>query len=444
MVTDPEGAAESGRAAVDIFRELDNMAGEARAHRELGYARWVNRDYAGALEANLKALWIHRHLGYRRAEAGDASNIAQVYRGTGDYDSALRWAEEAVRIDHELGDELAQVFRTNTVANIHRERGDLQAALSLHLKSLSTCADLGIKNLRASQHLNCGRLCLSLAAPEEALEHFSSAARLSQDTGYTRDEGYALMGAGVCLEQGGDPSDAAENYRRAVELMEKACEDSGLPEDLSGKAEALSLLGAVLHYSLDRQAEAFNAYVAAAATYRKLKDLGRLRKVLMNLAGLRWKMEVSEDSARHYEEALDLAREHGEQEHKAAALASLSVVYRDLGRPRESIRSGKQAIELLRGLDDPQAEAYVLTSVAESHHALGHHSSALSYLKRSLRLRQRIGDKGGEIGALHDLARVYESLEDTDHARDASEEATSKEVALKEVVRTSSTVERRG
>ncbi len=443
MVTDPEGAAESGRAAVDIFRELDNMAGEARAHRELGYARWVNRDYAGALEANLQALWIHRNLGYRRAEAGDASNIAQVYRGTGDYDSALRWAEEAVRIDQELGDELAEVFRMNTVANIHRERGDLQAALSLHLKSLSTCADLGIKNLRASQHLNCGRLYLSLAAQEEALQHFRSATRLGQETGYIRDEGYALMGAGVCLEKGGDSIGAAETYRRAVDLMEKACEDSGLPEDLSGKAEALSLLGAVLHYSLDSPQGAFDAYTTAAATYRRLKDLGRLRKVLMNLAGLRWKMEAPADSARHYEEALDLAREHGGPEHKAAALASLGVVYREMGHLRESIRSGKQAIELLRGLDDPQAEAYVLTSLAESHHALGHHPSALSCLKRSLRLRRKIGDTEGEVGALYDISNVYESLEDTKRARDACQEAASKREALREAIRTPSIVERR-
>lgn len=116
MVTDPDEAAASGQAAVDIFRELDDAAGEARAHRELGYARWINHDYAGALETNLQALWIHRSLGYREAQAGDASNIAQVYRGTGDYDNALRWAEEAVHIAHELGDVLSESFKTNTVA----------------------------------------------------------------------------------------------------------------------------------------------------------------------------------------------------------------------------------------------------------------------------------------------------------------------------------------
>ena len=58
--------------------------------------------------------------------------------------------------------------------------------------------------------------------------------------------------------------------------------------------------------------------------------------------------------------------------HEAAALASLSVVYRDLGSLKESVRCGKEALELLRSLEDTRTEAYVLTSLAESYSRLGH------------------------------------------------------------------------
>lgn len=81
------------------------------------------------------------------------------------------------------------------------------------------------------------------------------------------------------------------------------------------------------------------------------------------------------------EEAPGLAREHGEAVHEAAALASLSVVYRDLGSLRESVRCGKEALELLCSLEDAQTAAYVLTSLAESYSRLGHYPSALSCLK---------------------------------------------------------------
>jgi DNA-binding SARP family transcriptional activator/predicted ATPase len=423
---DPKGAEEAGRAALAIFRELGDKAGEARAHRELGYVRWVNRDYAAALEANLQALWIHREMGHRRAEAGDAGNIAHVYRGMGDLDSAIRWNEEAIQIDRELEDKLGEGFRLNSMASINRERGDLKAALSLHIESLETTVELGAKNVQVPQHVNCGTMYLSLGDPEEALEHFRAAVRLSRETGYTRDEGYALMSVGAALEQTGDATGAAATYRRAIELLHRAYEESEISKELHGKADALTLLGTVLHRSLGCLDEARNAYEEAADIYRGLGGNRRLRKLLMNLAGLRWRLGDIEGSARDYEETLGLAREHGEAVHEAAALASLSVVYRDLGSLKESVRCGKEALELLRSLEDAQAEAYVLTSLAESYSRLGHHPSALSCLKRSLRLRREVGDLEGEIGARHDLASIYEKLGDTNKVRGTTEEAASK------------------
>lgn len=443
ILSDPTGAAEAGREAVAIFRELEDRAGEARAHRELGYVSLVNGDYAGALEATLQALWIHRELGYRRAEAGDAGNIAHVYRGMGDYESATRWNEEALRIDRELGDKLGEAFRVNSMAQIQREQGNLEAALSLHLKSLPKLAEAGAKNFSATQHNNCGWLCLSLGRPKAALEHFRSAARFGRETEYTRDEGYSLMGAGVALEQIRDPAGAVDSYRRAIELLRTAYEESEAPGELSGKADALALLGAVLHHSLESPVEALAAYEEAAGIYRRLVDPPKLRKLLMNMAGLRWRMMDPERSASHYEEALKLARELGKAAHEVAALASLSVVHRNLGRLKESLRCAREALELLRSVDDLQAEAYVLSSLAESHLRLGHRPSTLSCLKRSLRLRRKIGDEGGEIGVLHDLAEVYEGMGDTNLARRAREEAALKEGTSGEAQAAVPIVERR-
>jgi tetratricopeptide (TPR) repeat protein len=142
---------------------------------------------------------------------------------------------------------------------------------------------------------------------------------------------------------------------------------------------------------------------------------------------LRWRARNPEGAAEGYEDALELAREHGEAAHEVVALMSLSVVYRDLGRFRESVRCGRATLELLRDLEDPWAEAYVLSSLAESHRKLGHHPSALSCLKRSLRLRKKLGDEEGMIGVLQDLALVYESLGDPEragaYAREAKEGA---------------------
>lgn len=432
-LSDPAGAEEAGRAAVAVFEELGDKAGEARAHREISYTRWMRRDHAGALAAGSEALRTHRGLGDRSGEAGDALAMAYVYRGMGNPEKALEWIEEAARIYGELGDRFGDSMRLEAMREIHRERGDLMAALTLGLKALRENEELGIRDMNVAQHSECGALYLQLQNPREALVHFRAAARLSREMGYTRHEGHAMAGAGVALERLGEPLGAAEAYRRAVGLLEIAHEESGIEDDLRAKANTLALLGGLFHRSLDKPREALDAYEAAADVYRAVDNVSRLRGLLVDLSGLRWRMGDLEGSARGYEEALDLPRGHGERAQDAAALASLSVVYRDLGRLRDSVRSGRTALGLLRDLDDRQAEAYVLTSVAESHGALGHYPSALSFLRRSLRLRRRIGDGDGEVGVLRDLARIYEKLGDSGRAQATAEEAARKQGARETV-----------
>ncbi len=71
-----------------------------------------------------------------------------------------------------------------------------------------------------------------------------------------------------------------------------------------------------------------------------------------------------------------------------------------------------------------------MSSLAESYDGLRYYPSTLSCLKRSLRLRRRVRDNKGEVGVLRSLARVYDKLGDAGRARDASEEAARKEIAL--------------
>lgn len=441
-VPDLGGSEDAARDALTIFRELEDRAGEARVHWEIGYIRWTNKDYSGALRSNFRALHIYRELGDRQSEVGAAGNIAQVYRGIGDHEQALRWANEAARIHRDLGDKIGAGMRLTTMAAIYRERGDLGTALSLNNQTIRYNDEAGAKNLNVAQHNTCGSLCLHLGRSWEALKHFKVAVHLSREIGYPRDEGYSLRGLGVALEATGDAEGAAEAYRRAAGLLEAACEESGMDEDLAAKAETLNLLAAVLHRVLDRLREALEAYEAAAGIFRSLRDDGRLCKLSLGWGGLLWRVGDLESSLQRYGEALGLARERGDAPREASALASLGVVYRDLGRLKDSLQCGRQAAELLRHIDDAQAEGYVLTSLAESYAGLRHYPSAISCLRRSLRLRRKTDDAAGEVRVLRYLAKIYDRSGNTIRAREALERAARKQEALEEARKVSRTERR--
>ncbi|MDQ4042476.1 MAG: AAA family ATPase [Actinomycetota bacterium] len=183
---DPNEAAESGRAAVVLFRKLGNKAGEARAHRETGYVSWVNRDYDSALQANLRARELHRKTGDRQGEAGDAGNLAQVYRSMGNEEEALRWMEEADRIYAGLGDEANEMLRIDTMAAaIHRHGAEATSTIPLSLESLRVVANFGVKDFFITQSNSRGTLYLDIGGPEEALEHFRSAAYFDRKGNYS-------------------------------------------------------------------------------------------------------------------------------------------------------------------------------------------------------------------------------------------------------------------
>ena len=170
------GAAQSGRAAITLFRELEDKSGEARAHREMGYVSWMNRDHASALEANFRAWELHRETGDRLGEAGDAGNVAQVYRSMGDQEEALRWIEEATQVYAGLGDETDEILRIDTMAYLHRHGAEITGMIPLSLKSLQVLTDFGVEDFFFSQQHSRGTLYLDIGAPEEAVEQFRTAA----------------------------------------------------------------------------------------------------------------------------------------------------------------------------------------------------------------------------------------------------------------------------
>jgi DNA-binding SARP family transcriptional activator/tetratricopeptide (TPR) repeat protein len=392
---DMAGAERAFGEAHAIFVETDDAASQARGYREVAYLAWVRGDFQAVLEASSEAARIFERLGQRRELAATAENIARAHRWLGQEDEAWRWSERAASTYDGVDDVLAAYVRLDARSWIHRRRGDDAAAAEVLERLLPICVRMENKHVLAATHMSLGKAYLALDRIGDALSQFEAAARLGVLTGDPRHEGYPLMSAGAAHERLQDPETAARCYLRAAHLLEASYAATQAAEDQIGQGEALILHGTVSRRRLGHTDAARASLISAQRIVRFWDDPDRLSRADMELGALHWSTGELHAAAEDFREALELAGRLGMEDREIAALASLGVVYRDLGLVEEGLDVGRAAVERMEGRDDPLGMATLLTSLATSYRAAGETDSERSCLERALALRVATGGAAG-------------------------------------------------
>lgn len=166
-------------------------------------------------------------------------------------------------------------------------------------------------------------------------------------------------------------------------------------------------------------------YHDAELLYRRVADSSAHSEkahALVSLGIVCWRLGRYQEAAVHHEQALDLAREIGDDTEVGRALLGLGIVYWHLGRTAEAIGSGQQALDLYRESGDRLGQARVLGNLGNFHSMLGNYPEALDHHQRALDLFREVGDPAGmaneycNIGSnLEELGRFPEAL---DHLRE--------------------------
>ncbi len=399
VLGDTAGAAKAFAEADAIFSEHDDAASQARGHREMAYHAWIRGDYAVVLEASFEAARIFERLGHRRALAATAENIAHAHRWLGHDDEASRWSERAASIYDEEGDILADYVRLDARSWTHIRRGEDVAGAAVLERLLPICLQMDDKHLVVEKHINLGKAYLGIGRLEEALGQFESAARVGAITGDPRHEGYPLMSAGAVHERLQDPESAARCYLSAARLLEASYAITLAGDDEIGQGDALTLHGAVARRRLGHHDEARVSLLSAQRIARRWGDPERLSRVDMELGALAWSANDLDAAADAFHEAVSLASRHGMEDREIAGLASLGVVYRDLGRADEAIEMGRAAVERMQSREDPLGTATLLTSLAATYRAAGEIHAARTCFERALTLLTKTGDAAGAAAA---------------------------------------------
>jgi DNA-binding SARP family transcriptional activator/Tfp pilus assembly protein PilF len=237
---------------------------------------------------------------------------------------------------------------------------------------------------------------------EAAIEHYTAALALAEETGWTDGVTAALGKLGSLLMESGRLVESAEHFRRA--LAHSAGSGSRYAE-----AVVLGSLGTV-QYQLGDLAEATDLYTRSLALFRDLGS-GQGEAAVLDALGLvlhaqgRWA-----EAADHLTDALRLERQVGDRGTEAASLRTLVAVYRDRRQHARAAELANAAVALAEELADRRLEAKAHTTLGTVRSAAGRHWDAIDAHRHSLELTARTGHRYTEVEALLGLAEAHAGL----------------------------------
>jgi tetratricopeptide (TPR) repeat protein len=123
------------------------------------------------------------------------------------------------------------------------------------------------------------------------------------------------------------------------------------------------------------------------------------------------------EAVAHFEHALDIFREIGNQPSEPSILNSLGIAYRYLGQVEREVECDEQALVIAREIGNRRAEEYSLGNLGNAYRALGQTARAIDYYEKALTIARETGNRAGEgswLGCMgvarRDLGQVEQAI----------------------------------
>jgi tetratricopeptide (TPR) repeat protein len=129
--------------ALDLYRGVFNLRGQARCHNNLGIVYQRRGEWKNAQIELESAIAVARTAGMREVWGMSALNIGVMSLKRGDLDTASDRFGEALALFGSMKNTERQLYTVYNLAHLERERGDLEAATELYDVSVAMAKVIG-------------------------------------------------------------------------------------------------------------------------------------------------------------------------------------------------------------------------------------------------------------------------------------------------------------
>ncbi len=123
-----------------------------------------------------------------------------------------------------------------------------------------------------------------------------------------------------------------------------------------------------------------------------------------------------------FQQALGLFQDIGDQRREAATLNFIGGAQDVLGDQAQALESYGKALPIYDQVDDRSTKASILNNIGKVNNDLGQWQKALGFYNEALKILQSLDD-GRQAAALHNIARMYLGIGDTERALSNAEQS---------------------
>lgn len=237
---------EEARKHFTISLEMGQESGDslllARTGLGLGLIDWRTGQIEEARIRFEESQHIFSDFGDRRREAQAVGNLGVIYYQIGDLDQALSYYQQARDIQVEIGDVYDLCFIYHNIGELYHKLGKHTQAAHYYEQVKQSAHDTGHRRMFSRANSGLADVYLSLGDSQRALEHAQEAQQVAERIGSGVELGVSYRVLGEVHLALGQVEQAKTYFEQSIPLLEEAREDEELAKARRGHELTLSRL----------------------------------------------------------------------------------------------------------------------------------------------------------------------------------------------------------
>lgn len=385
-----------------VAKSLGDVAGECRAHGNLGAAYFWKRNHRDSLTSHRYQLVLAMKCKDTQAAAMALTSLGHVYTAIGDYPNALASHKQCVQLLRPLGDRLQEAREIGHVGTVYLAMGELEKAVECHMEHLRIAKQLGNRVEEARAYSNLGSSHHYRRDLKPAIACHNHVLRIAMDIGDKVIEARAYAGLGHAAR-------CMADYSQAKRWHEKQLDMALAMKDKVGEGRACSNLG-IVYQLLGEHDAALKLHQAHLNVARALHDLAGMGRAYGNIGNACSAMGLEELAIKYHKQELAISKEVNDRSSEASTHGNLAVSYQALGMFDLALLHYRSHLNIARELKDSAGESCALLNLGNCHSSRADFAQAVPYYESHLMLSQEMHDVEGEAKACHVLGYAHYRL----------------------------------